>query len=139
MENHKAKYQHLVLFDGDCPVCNLAVRHIIAIDAKHGFIFAPLKGEKAREVLGAEYEVLIKADTMILVENHLSKNLRLWIRSRAFLRIYWVVGRRWKLLGSLSFFPGWIGDIFYRLFSLTRYQFKVKISKDAISENRLFF
>lgn len=129
-------HPHLVLFDGECPFCHRAVRHIIGIDSNFCFLFSPLKGEKAKEILGDLYDSIVKADTLVLVENYVSKNRRIWIRSRAILRIYWLVGHRWKVFGLLSFLPGWGGDLAYRLFAICRYQFNVKMTKEPISENR---
>ncbi len=133
----KSKGNHLVLFDGECPLCHLAVRHIISIDVNKKFLFTPLNSEKARFFLAGQYDALYKANTLILIENFKSKSPRTRIRSRAILRIYWIVGRAWKFLGLFSFFPGFIGDIIYRLFAISRYQFKIKSPLKKISDDRL--
>ncbi len=114
---------HLILFDGTCPVCNLAVRHIISIDHRPCFQFAPLNGEDAKNILKNRYEELIAADTVILIENYRSLSPRISIRSKAFLRIYWIVGGIWKLPGVFAFFPSWIGDSVYRSVAKRRRHF----------------
>lgn len=114
---------HLILFDGHCAICNLAVRHIVAIDKKKLFYFAPLESEAARTILDKDYGLILEANTIVLIEDF-KKRRKIWLRSRAILRIYWIAGRGWKLLGIFSFLPGQAGDLLYRLFSMNRYQFK---------------
>lgn len=130
------KFKHLILFDGDCPFCNLAVRHILAIDRKECFVFSPLKGKAAHSILGKKYNNYLEKDTLILVENY-QKYTRIFIRSKAIFRVYWQIGRVWKLFGLVSFLPAGMGDLFYRLFSLSRYQLKIKMPKDSISKDRI--
>ena len=112
---------HLILFDGECAFCNLAVRHIIAIDKKKKFLFAPLKSKTAKAILKERYDSILRANTMVLIENQ-----EVWIRAKAILRVYWIVGRSWRAVGIFSFLPGFLGDIFYRIFALNRYRFKIK-------------
>ena len=128
--------KHLVFFDGNCGLCNLAVRHIINIDGKRHFLFSPLDGEVTRAVLKNSYEAMLKANTMILVENYKTSKKQVWIRSRAILRIYWIVGGKWKIPGILSFLPGCLGDFFYRLFALYRYRLNIALPKDSIPKDR---
>jgi predicted DCC family thiol-disulfide oxidoreductase YuxK len=130
-------YDHLVLFDGNCPFCHRAVRHIIQIDRDELFLFAPLKGKTAQELLMDSYVPMIEADSLILIENFKSNHRKVWIRSRAILRIYWLIGYAWKIIGAFSFFPGCMGDLFYRLFSLHRYKFKLQMPVDSMAKDRL--
>jgi predicted DCC family thiol-disulfide oxidoreductase YuxK len=134
----KNKYKHLVLFDGDCPFCNLAVRHVIAIDKKKYFVFSPLNSKIAHELLKDNYQNYIEKDTLILIEDY-KLQPRIFIRSKAVLRIYWQIGRFWKILGLISFFPAEISDLLYRLFAIYRYQLKIKMPNDSISKDRIIF
>jgi len=131
-----AKFNHLVLYDGDCPFCNLAVRHIITIDKKELFVFSPLKGKIAHKILRENYTKYIEMDTLIVIENYQNK-FSVFIRSKAIFRTYWLTGGIWKIIGIFSFFPSILSDFFYKVFSKFRYHLKVKIDKNLISKDRL--
>lgn len=118
---------HIVFFDGECPFCHKAVRHIIEIDEKKEIVFAPLKGETARQILTGPQAELLKANSIVLAENYRSTERRFWIRSHAIFRIYWIIKNGWQLVGILSFLPRCIGDFFYNWFAAHRHQFKLKI------------
>ena len=120
-------YEHLIFFDGECPFCHRAVRHILEIDVHKRFVFAPLGGETAKDILVGPQAPLAKAGSIVLVENYDSTERTFWIRSRAVLRTYWLVGNGWGLLGIFSFFPSWFGDAIYRKFGEHRHQFKLKM------------
>lgn len=128
--------EHLIFFDNECPFCHRSVRHILEIDADHHFLFAPLNGETAEKILIGPQEPLKKAGSLILVEDYQSTARQFWIRSRAILRIYWLAGQQWRLLGILSFLPGWIGDLLYRWLAAHRHQFKLKMPEEPGPKNR---
>lgn len=130
-------YEHLVFFDADCPLCQRAVRHILDIDVNEHLVFAPLNGNTADDILIGPQLNLRKANSLVLVENYQSTERKFWIRSRAILRIYWLVGNGWGLFGIFSFFPGFIGDFFYRWLAKHRHQFKLKMPDQPVPKNRL--
>ncbi len=129
--------EHLVIFDGECPLCHRLVRHLIEIDVNRHIVFAPLNGETAESVLSGPQKDLKKANSSILVENFQSTERRFWIRSRCILRIYWLVGNGWGLLGIISFFPSFLGDTIYRRIAIHRHQFKMKMPNSSIPPDRL--
>ncbi len=129
---------HLIFFDSDCPFCHKSVRYIANLDHKKQFIFAPLNGETAKNVLSGPQTPLRHLNSLILVENYQSTMRNFWSRSRAIFRIYWLIGGIWAILGLLSLLPGWLGsDLLYRLFAAHRHQFKLKIPTDPIPKERL--
>lgn len=124
------KKKHLIFFDGECPLCHRAVRYILEIDVGKRFLFAPLNGETAQEILIGPQAPLRKANSLVLVEDYQSTERRFWVRSRAILRIYWLTGNGWGVIGVLSFLPGWIGDLLYRWLAAHRHQFKLKMPEE---------
>lgn len=130
-------YEHLVFFDSECPFCHRSVEHIIEIDVDKRFLFAPLNGKTAEDFLTGPQKELKKVNSLILVQNYDSTDRYFWIRSKAILKIYWLVGHGWGLLGIFSFFPCIISDFLYRCFAAHRHQFKLKIQTGAISKERL--
>ena len=127
---------HIIFFDGECPLCHRAVRQIIEIDVDRRFLFASLNGETAAEILIGPQAPLKRAQSLVLVENYRSTAREFYIRSRALFRIYWLVGHGWGLIGILSFLPCWVGDLFYRWVAAHRHQFKLKFPQDPGPKDR---
>lgn len=119
-------YEHLIFFDGECPFCHRSVRHIISIDTEKVFVFAPLSGKTAGEILIGPHAFLRKANSLVLVEHYQSTHRRFWVESRAILRIYWLI-KGWGIVGIFSFLPGFLGDWVYRWVAAHRHQFKLRI------------
>lgn len=128
--------EHLIFFDSECPLCHRAVRQILEIDVNRRFLFAPLNGETARDVLSGPQEPLRKANSLVLVENYDSTDRKFWIRSQGVLRVYWLVGNGWGLLGIFSFLPAALGDFVYRWVAEHRHQFKLKIPNQPGPKDR---
>ena len=129
-------HEHLIFFDSECPFCHKAVSKIIEIDLDHQFLFAPLNGETARDVLCGPQTYLRKINSLVLVENFRSTDRHFWIRSRGIFRVYWLIGGQWKLFGLFSFLPSWIGDWLYRWVAEHRHQFKLKMDKQPGPKER---
>ncbi|HSX38594.1 MAG TPA: DUF393 domain-containing protein [Chlamydiales bacterium] len=128
--------EHVVFFDDECPLCHKAVRHIIEIDEKKQFRFAPLRGQTAQTILTGPQKELLKLNSIIVAENYESTARRFWVRSHAILRIYWLIGNGWRLLGIFFFLPNWMGDLLYNWVLAHRHQFKLKIPDQIGPEER---
>ncbi|MBS0626033.1 MAG: DUF393 domain-containing protein [Verrucomicrobia bacterium] len=128
--------EHLLFFDDECPLCVRAVRHIVEIDAEKKFLFAPLRGETAAEILSGPQASLRNANSLVVVENWRSTDRNFWVRSRAVLRVYWLIGGQWKIYGWLSFLPGFFGDWIYNLVAAHRHQFHLRIDKEIAPKDR---
>lgn len=129
-------HEHVILFDHECPLCHRAVKQIIDIDVNKHFLFAPLGGETAKELLTGPQEPLRRANSIVLVEHYDSTHRQYWIRSRAVFRTYWLVGNGWGLVGILCFLPGGVGDFIYNVFAAHRHQFKLKMTRDPGPKDR---
>ncbi len=102
----------LVLFDGDCGMCNASVWFVLDRDRAARFRFAPLAspmGVELRQRHGLEH-----IDSIILVESD-----RAWVRSTAALRIARHLPR-WRLLYALVIVPRFLRDAVYRLIAAHR-------------------
>ena len=128
--------EHIVFFDDECPLCRKAVRHIIEIDKENHFRFAPLRGATADEVLTGAQKQLKLMNSIVLAEDFDSTTRKFWIRSHAILRIYWLVGNGWGLVGILSFLPAKIGDFFYNWIAEHRHQFKLQYPEPLEPQDR---
>lgn len=129
-------HEHLIFFDNECPFCHRTVRYILDLDKQKRFVFAPLKGETAENILHGPLASYAQANSLVLIENYQSTGRKIWIRSKAVFRVYWLIGDGWKIVGWLSFLPGVLGDFFYRSFAEHRHHFKLKPTKDAGPKDR---
>lgn len=128
--------EHLIFFDETCPFCHKAVRHILEIDVHKRFLFSPLRGEMVNDLLIGPQKSLASANSLVLVENYESTERQFWVRSHALLRIYWLAGNGWGLVGCLSFMPKRVGDFFYRWIAEHRHQFKLHMPEKPIPQDR---
>jgi predicted DCC family thiol-disulfide oxidoreductase YuxK len=108
---------HLLLFDDKCPLCRRCVAHIIAMDAKSKFMFSPLSGRTAKQGLKGKVAYLRRENTILLIENAQRPPSMVWMRGRAVLRCYWLLGNKW--IGWMGYIP-WIPDLIYRLIAKMR-------------------
>ena len=114
--------KHLIFFDGDCALCYRSVREILKADDKEIFVFAPLGGKTAKEILIGPNAHYAKEESLILIEDFRSDERRFWIRSRGAFRIYWLMGSYW--IGWLCFLPAWMGDWAYRWVAKHRHRLR---------------
>lgn len=107
----------LVLFDGDCLLCNHSVRFIFERDADERFFFAPLQSALGGQLLeehGLEPDQL---STMVLIENDAAHT-----QSDAALRIARRLTIPWRWLAVFYFVPRFIRDRVYRFVADNRYR-----------------
>jgi predicted DCC family thiol-disulfide oxidoreductase YuxK len=128
--------EHLIFYDHDCPFCNKSVKHVLDIDKNRRFIFAPLGGETAANILCGPLKEFSEMNSIVLIENYQSTGRKFWVRSKAVWRIYWLAGNGWGIIGWISFLPCWIGDLLYRWIAEHRHQFKLKPMKELGPSDR---
>ena len=106
----------IVLFDGDCGLCDRAIQVLVRIDRKRALRYAPLQGETARRLRERDSDIPDDVSTIAFVEND-----RVLVRSRAAFAILRHVGGPWRALLLFSWLPVWLTDAIYRLIARTRY------------------
>lgn len=107
---------NIVFFDGVCGFCNHTVNFLLARDHHHRLKFAPLQGETAAKFVPDGVRKNLKS----LV---LCRAGKVYLRSAAVVRILWLLGGVWSLLGTLLWIiPLPLRDLGYHLFSLLRYR-----------------
>lgn len=116
---------YLVFFDEPCPLCNRAVRFILKHDTKKHFYFAPLGGQTAKK------KQVDETNTLVLL--HDEKKVT---QGKAVLRICWLLGGKYRLLGWLSYLPSEPFDFIYRFIAKFRSRI-CKISTEFSFEGRL--
>lgn len=118
--------KHLVFYDGECGLCDQIVQILLKIDRAQILAFAPLQGSTAElylKELPAQYKNL---DSLIFIENYESQTPQTYVQGKAVLRILWLIGGFWKLLGALFFLPAFLYDWMYRLIAKHRHKLFAK-------------
>lgn len=113
--------QHLILYDGECGICNRVVLFLLKADKKRLFQFAPLQGETAKTLLPLLPKSYQNEDTLVIVQNWRRPNRKFYILAKGSFMIFWLLGGWWRLIGWLSFLPGFLYNWAYRLFARHRH------------------
>jgi len=119
LPNDAASPGPLLLFDGECGLCDRTVRWVLDHDPGGALRFAPLQGETAPPLL-ARHGLAPRSgagfDTMVLVEEPGGPRERARVRSAAALAIGRYLGGGWRLLAGLAWLvPRPLRDAAYRL------------------------
>jgi predicted DCC family thiol-disulfide oxidoreductase YuxK len=117
MLNNTETGHPIVLYDGDCGLCNRWVQFVLKRDRRQLFRFASLQSETARELL-REHGVSPRMDTVVLLDQG-----HVYLFSQAILQILRRLGRGWQLLYALSIVPPGIRDTVYRWIARNRHRF----------------
>ena len=106
--------QRIVFFDGLCPFCHFWVQFLLKRDLNKEFLFAPLQGETARELLSSE---LMSVNTIVLLEDR----KKFYTKSNAILRIIKILGGFRKILFIFKLIPTSIRNFFYDIMARNRF------------------
>ena len=108
----------VVLFDGECNLCNGAVQFTLKRDRGKRFRFASLQSAAAQRALqecGTAREAL--PDSIVLVEGD-----KVHVKSTAALRIAKGLGGLWPVLSAFLIVPTPLRDWIYDLIATRRYR-----------------
>jgi predicted DCC family thiol-disulfide oxidoreductase YuxK len=115
--------KYILLFDGECNLCNRMVQFVIKHDKQEKFVFCSLQSGTGKGLLekcnvstaGLETFVLIKEDTA-------------YLRSTAALEVTKEIGGMWSLLYVFILIPAFMRDAVYNFIAKRRYKIFGKTS-----------
>lgn len=113
--------RHVVLFDGQCGLCNRFNRLVIDRDPHQQFAFAPLQGPSARELL-APHGLAPDDLTTLYVVSREPGGERVLARSDAALFVLARLRGSARVLAWLRFLPRGLRDRAYDLLARHRYR-----------------
>jgi predicted DCC family thiol-disulfide oxidoreductase YuxK len=113
----------LILFDGECNLCNWAVNFVLAKDVRGIFVFSPRQSDPGRRVLAKRGLENTDVETTYLLENE-----NIYSRSTAVLLILRRLPLPWKLLFVFIIVPRCIRDFLYDVIARNRYAWFGKTS-----------
>lgn len=106
----------IILFDGECNLCNSSVQFIIKKDPEGYFQFASLQGKTGQKLL-KKCNIYHEINSIVLIEND-----RFYTKSSAALKICKKLEGIWKLCVIFQVIPPFIRNFFYDIVAKNRYK-----------------
>jgi len=126
----------VLLYDGVCGFCNKTVQTILNNDKRGTLRFAALQSDYGQSVI-ARHQDLQNIDSVVWVESNASGGEKVFIRSRAGLKVMNYLGGLWKLFLVFYIVPGPIRDLFYNLFAKYRYRWFGKYDSCLLPDRKV--
>lgn len=117
----------IVIYDGQCGVCNRAVRFIIKIDRKERLMFCSSDARQAQVIAGRFFGQT--GATVLLVEGG-----KISTRSDAFIRILEIVGGAWSFARLFRIIPSALRNMIYDFIARNRHRFGAKTNRCEFPE-----
>jgi predicted DCC family thiol-disulfide oxidoreductase YuxK len=105
---------HLVLYDGECGLCDRAVQFLLDHDTQDVFVFAALQSAVGQAQLVKHGRDPNALDTMVLVVDHGTPAERALVKGRAASFALQALGGGWAALGAVgAWLPLGVVDTLY--------------------------
>jgi predicted DCC family thiol-disulfide oxidoreductase YuxK len=111
----------LLLFDGECILCNRLVKFILRRQAQPGFFFGSLQST-AGQVIRYSNRSLANTDSLMVVTGIIGTRPVVQVKSEAVLFIITRLKYPWRVLSIIKIFPHVILDRAYDLIAVYRYK-----------------
>ncbi len=99
---------YILLFDGDCSLCNHTVRFILRFERKPKLVFASLASSVGESIINIHFKNSQLPDSLVLI-----KNGQPFVKSAAALQIATLLGGLFHVFSIFKVFPvSWL-DLFY--------------------------
>ncbi len=113
---------HLLLFDGDCGLCNRLNRFVAARDRSDAFRFAPLQGPLAHAILARHGHDATALDTLYAIADFDLPSERVLARSDAAAFVLRELGGFWRIASWGHALPPGVRDAMYNAVARHRYR-----------------
>jgi len=112
----------VLLYDGECGLCNRLVRSLLRSDRAGRLHYAPLQSAPAQEYLHAQGLPLTDFDSLVFVPDWNDPVPGTYLlRTNGALAACAEVGGVWRVFAWLRIVPAVLRDPFYKLVARTRY------------------
>lgn len=113
----------VLLYDGECGLCNAVMRFMLRHDRRGVLMFAPLQGATAQAFLRSRGMNTEDFDSIVFIEDIGRADSGHRLRTAGVLRALEEMGGGWRILARmLGVVPVAWGDGFYRVVARTRYR-----------------
>lgn len=114
--------QPVLLYDGECGLCNRLVRWLLRSDKTGRLHYAPLQSEPAQNYLRGQGLPTQDLDSLVFVPDwNAPRAGEARLRTDGALSAAAEVGGVWRVVSWLRILPAWLRDPVYKLIARTRY------------------
>ena len=114
----------VLLYDGECGLCNALIRFILKYDRRGVLVFAPLQGPTGQEFLRRQGLNTENFDSVVFIEDITRADTLLSLRSTGALRALEEMGGVYRYTARvLRVVPTPWRDVLYRMIARLRYRF----------------
>lgn len=107
----------ILIFDGECNLCNNWVKLVLRFDKKQRFKFCSLQSEQGRKLIGDQISLENLPQTVVLIENE-----KLYTRSTAAIRVVQQLAFPVSMLVVFKIIPVKVRDVVYNWIARNRYK-----------------
>lgn len=113
----------VLLYDGDCGLCDRVVRLLLRLDTAGALRFTPLQGPHAQQFLASRGLPTADFSSLVFVPDWSRRATGPFeLRTRGVIAALRLTGRRGRMIaGALSLVPGPVRDAGYRLVARSRH------------------
>tara|TARA_Y100000022_G_scaffold92828_1_gene80158 strand:+ start:156 stop:557 length:402 start_codon:yes stop_codon:yes gene_type:complete len=122
----------IIFYDGHCNLCNGFVNAIIKLDKKNIFLFAPLNGNHAKNLLKKNNIKNITVDSVVLFNNN-----SISYKSKAVIEILISLGGIYRVLVMTKIIPRAILDWLYNIVAKNRYSWFGKQDRCMVPDKKI--
>lgn len=119
--NQEYNGESIVLYDGECVLCNSSVNFLLKRDNKSVLYYGQLQGETGQEILKRHGQDPNNLDSVVLVQNFNTPTEKIFSKSTAVLKALAEIGGFWKIMSGLIIVPEFIRDFIYDIVAKYRY------------------
>ena len=114
--------QPVLLYDGECGLCNRLVRQLLRSDKAGRLHYAPLQSQPAQVYLRAQGLPTEDFESLVFVPDwNDPRSGAPQLRTTGALSAAGVVGGLWRVVSWLRILPAWLCDPCYKLIARSRY------------------
>ena len=122
----------IIFYDGHCNLCNGFVNAIIKLDKKSIFLFAPLNGNHAKNLLKKNNIKNTTVDSVVLFNNN-----SISYKSKAVIEILISLGGIYRFLVITKIIPRAILDWLYNIVAKNRYSWFGKQDRCMVPDKKI--
>ena len=122
----------IIFYDGFCNLCNGFVKTVIGLDKKNIFLFAPLNGNHAKNLLKKNKIKNTTIDSVVLFNNN-----SISYKSKAVIEILISLGGIYRVLVMTKIIPRAILDWLYNIVAKNRYSWFGKQDRCMVPDKKI--
>ena len=112
----------VLLYDGECGLCNAVIRFLIRRDPAGRLHFAPLQSDLAQDYLGSQGLPVDDFDSLVFVPDWKDRKRGAYrLRTSGALAAFAELQGAWRAVSWLRLIPAFLRDLVYRIIAKTRF------------------